>query len=212
MSFIENDQELMAKVAAARSPVEKLALLATSALEGEAAMRNAVGMERAEIALRVGATQAVMTSETDNDEAAKNTVLWAGRCVDVARHFDAAIVYYVPRAAALCACVLDHLGSGLQALVMDTMGGWMHGYGKALERVASHTADADGVALVALAAQATEGADDLASQARERASAGYRAVGDFDTFLAASSGDKGLVGKFDPNMPGLAARLAKDGE
>lgn len=186
MSFVENDQQLMAKVKEAESPVEKLALLASSALEGEAAMREATGMERAEVALRVAATYSVMATETDTTGAADNTVLWAGKCVDVARHLDAAISYYIPRSAALCMSVLDELGGDMKDPVIDTVQGWLQGYGAALKRLAELTAQADRFALVALAADGTEGAGDLASEARARAVAGYRSVGDFDTAAALS--------------------------
>ncbi len=181
MSFIKNDQRLMADVGAARSPVEKLALLASSALEGESAMAAATGMERAEIALRIAATHAVMAVETGDPEAAEHTVVWAGRCVDVARHHNAAIVHYVPRAAALCASVLEHLGNDLQSPAIDTVQGWLRGYARALDDITTKTAKADRLALVALAAEGVDGAEELATAASERAAAAYQAIGDFET-------------------------------
>lgn len=181
MGFVENDQRLMAAVEAARSPVEKLALLAGSALEGETAMAEATGMERAEVALRLAATHAVMAVETDDADAAEHTILWAGRCVDVARHHNAAIVHYVPRAAALCASVLDHVGSDLQSPAIDTVQGWVRGYARALDDIAAKTANADRLALVALAADGVDGAEELATAANERAVAAYQAIGDFET-------------------------------
>jgi hypothetical protein len=184
MSFIESDQRLMARVESAKSPVEKLALLAGSALEGETAMAEATGMDRAEIALRLAATHAVMAVETDDGEAAEHTVVWAGRCVDVARHHNVAIVHYVPRAAALCASVLDHLGSDLQSPAIDTVQGWLRGYARALDDIAAKTAEADRLALVALAAEGVDGAEGLASEASRRASSAYEAIGAFDAASA----------------------------
>ncbi len=181
MGFIEDDQRLMAAVESAKSPVEKLALLAGSALEGETAMAEATGLARAEIALRIAATHAVMAVETDDVEAAEHTVVWAGRCVDVARHHNAAIVHYVPRAAALCASVLDHVGSDLQAPAIDTVRGWLRGYARALGEIAANTAEADRLALVALAAEGVDGAEELATAARRDAVAAYQAIGDFET-------------------------------
>jgi len=181
MNFIENDQRLMADVESAKSPVEKLALLAGSALEGETAMAEATGLERAEVALRIAATHVVMAIETDDPEAAEHTVVWAGRCVDVARHHNAAIVHYVPRAAALCASVLQYLGSDLQSPAIDTMQGWVRGYARALDDIAVKTAEADRLALIALAAEGVDGAEELTTVASERAAAAYQAIGDFET-------------------------------
>ncbi|MBT8211754.1 MAG: hypothetical protein KJN71_01280 [Acidimicrobiia bacterium] len=170
--FIAQDQRLIEELARAD---DKQPVLEAAMARGNAALAEASSLaDQIDITARLAATAAL--GAADSPDLAEQTVIWAARCGRLLLG-PAAEAHYLPRLAALVGAAVPHLDADKRQAVVSGMGSWLARAGSAIEAVVAAEADGDAWARVSLAATGVEGAEQIATDALQKAEDAYKTAG-----------------------------------